>query len=283
MFLAPKRALSEGRNEGLCDITRYYAVGRMDAVMIEGALCRGSQPTLFSVYGQNKEDRRLTLHPHSLRHLQNAELFRWGLADTIITKHYGRRRIAQSYEYDHRTLAEELDQVDLEPEIEARLGDKAATVARMIKAGKARGPVVEAFHRIQKESGKDAAFEYLRAEADGFHSTPYGHCINSFLVDPCPKHLECFAGCRHFTASDLREHRRNLVQLETRLGAAVESIEARKSNSIGRENQLLHAQTRLRAVQKILATTPGHSVFPDGPDLSGSPSVEERSVLDGED
>ena len=281
MFLAPKRALSDARDEGLCDITRYFAVGRMDAPMITMA-CGRSAHNLFWMYGHTEEDRRLWLNPHSLRHLQNTELFRLGVADTIITKHYGRRQLAQSYEYDHRSLAEELEQIDLEPEIEARLGDKAATVARMIKAGKASGPIVEAFRRIQKRLGEDAALEYLKAEADGFHSTPYGHCINSFLVDPCPIHLVCFSGCWHFSASDLPEHRNNLVRLESRLRVAVQSIEARKSNSIGRKNQLMHARTRLEGVQKILATAPGEPVFPEGPDLSRSPSMVKRSVLDGD-
>ncbi len=69
------------------------------------------------------------------------------------------------------------------------------TVARMIKAGKASGPIVDSFKKIQRTHGDDAAFDFLKVEADGFHSTPYGHCINSFTVDPCPKHLECFAGC----------------------------------------------------------------------------------------
>jgi hypothetical protein len=282
MWLAPKRALSDGRNEGLCDITRYCAVGRIDSSMITDALCSSAR-NLFSVYGQTEEDRRLTLNPHSLRHLQNTELFRLRIADTIITKHYGRRQLAQSHQYDHRSLAEELAQIELEPEVEAQLGDRAATVARMIKAGKASGPIVEAFRRIQRESGEDAALDYLSAEADGFHSTPYGHCINSFLVEPCPKHLECFAGCRHFSASDLPEHRNNLVRLESRLRVAVLSIEARKSNSIGRKNQLMHARTRLEGVQKILATAPGEPVFPEGPDLSRSPSMVKRSVLDGDD
>ncbi|NCA71721.1 MAG: hypothetical protein EOM91_16900 [Sphingobacteriia bacterium] len=41
------------------------------------------------------EDRRLTLQSHALRHLQNTELFRLGVADTIITKRFNRRSVAQ--------------------------------------------------------------------------------------------------------------------------------------------------------------------------------------------
>lgn len=272
--------------------------------MMEQALSKGKEQTLFFVYGQTDEDRQMTLRPHSLRHLQNTELFRLGIADTIITKRFNRRQVAQSYECDHRSLAEELDQIELKPDVEAPLGEKSATIARLIRSGKARGPIVDAFKRIQLTDGEDAAFEYLGTEADGFHSTPYGHCINSFMVDPCQKHLECFNGCKHLSATDLAQTRNNLVQLEARFETAVRTIEARKSNilvgkqlrlpkppasgeagssalqasalplekristGVGLDNQLHHAQVRLAAVRKLLETRPGELVFPDGVDLS---------------
>lgn len=314
MFLMPKRALAEGLGASLCDVTRSCAVGRMDRNMITSSLSGNSKLTLFETYGQSDEDRALTIRPHSLRHLQNTELFRLGVADTIITKRFNRRRVAQSYDYDHRSLAEDLEQIDLKPEVEARLGEKSATVARLIKSGKARGPIVKAFRTIQQTQGEDAALEYLRAEADGFHSTPYGHCINSFTVDPCPKHLECFTGCRHLSATDLTENRLNLVQLEVRLETAVQAIEARQQrigrgapleldtasgdqhgtnltvsaqsmrswapSGIGIDNQLSHAKSRLAGVRKLLATPPGHQVFPDGSDLSRDSGRPIGRVLD---
>jgi hypothetical protein len=285
----------------------------MDRNMITSSLSGNSKQTLFETYGESDEDRALTIQPHSLRHLQNTELFRLGVVDTIITKRFNRRRVTQSYDYDHRSLAEDLEQIDLKPEVEARLGEKSATVARLIKSGKARGPIVEAFKNIQQTQGEDAALEYLRAEADGFHSTPYGHCINSFTVDPCPKHLECFTGCRHLSATDLTESRLNLIQLEARLETAVLAIEARKqrigraplelvtgsgdqhsssltvsaqsmrtsaSSGIGMDNQLSHAKSRLAGVRKLLATPPGQQVFPDGPDLSRDSSQPVGRVLD---
>ncbi|QWT45734.1 hypothetical protein [Azospira inquinata] len=283
MFLMPKRALAEGRNDGLCDITRYYSVGRFSPDMMQLALGgkegKSSGPTLFESYSSSDEDRALTLNPHTLRHLQNTELFRLGVADTIITKRFNRRSVAQSYEYDHRSLAEELEDIELPVEVEAALGSKAATVARMIKAGKASGPIVDSFKNIQRTHGDDAAFEFLKVEADGFHSTPYGHCINSFTVDPCPKHLECFAGCRHLTATDMPKYRTHLVQLEGRFKEAVKAIESRSAKTIGRDNQLTHAKNRLDAVRQILVTPEGMQVFPEGADLSKSDS-NPGSVLD---
>ncbi|QDQ82212.1 hypothetical protein [Paraburkholderia megapolitana] len=278
LFVHPKRSLAEERNDGLCDVTRYMSINRPDPTLIGQALGDAKYlPPLFEKYGQTDEDRALKIESHMLRHLQNTELFRLGVADTIISKRFNRRSVAQSYEYDHRSLAEDLEQIEIPQDIEIMLGAKTSTVARLIKGGKANGPIVDAFRRIQETDGDVAAYEYLRAEADGFHATPYGHCLNSFTVDPCPKHLECFADCRHLSATDLPEHRQNLVRLEGKFKLALESINARPSTSIGWKNQLDHAEKRLAGIQKLLATPAGEHPFPDGVDLS---RPRQRGVLD---
>lgn len=279
LFLHPKRSLAEERNDGICDITRYVSVGRPDTTLIGFALGeQTNSDTLFKRYGQSEDDKELVLTSHMLRHLQNTELFRLGVADTIISKRFNRRSVAQSYEYDHRSLAEELDQLELPVEVEMALGEKASTVAKMIQAGKANGPIVDAFKQIQRDEGDTAAFEYLKIEADGFHATPYGHCLNSFTVDPCPKHLECFSGCRHLSATNLPENRVHLRTLEFKLVAAVETAEAKPSKSIGRTNQIQHAKVRLEGVRTLLATQEGDRPFPDGPDLS---IPRNAGVMDG--
>lgn len=212
--------------------------------MISTAMPVEMKSTLFFVSCQSEDDRALTLRPHSLRYLQNTELFRLGIADTIITKRFNRRKVAQRYEYDHRSLSEDLEHIELKPEVEARLGEKSATIARLIKSGKARGPTVDAFKRIQLTDSEDAAIEYLAVEADGFHSTPYGHCINSFIVDPCRNHLECFTGCKHLSVTDLAQSHHNLVQLESRFALAVRLIEERKSQNLGNDApKLLESET----------------------------------------
>lgn len=278
LFVQPKRSLSEERNDGLCDVTRFMAVSRPDPLFIGVGLGYDKRlASLFEKYGATTEDKALNIESHMLRHLQNTELFRLGVADTIISKRFNRRSVAQSYEYDHRSLAEELEQIEIPQDIEIMLGEKATTVAKLIKGGKANGPIVDAFRRIQAADGDAAAYEYLRAEADGFHVTPYGHCLNSFTVDPCPKHLECFADCRHLSATDLPEHRQNLVRLEGKFKLALETIRARSSTSIGWKNQLEHAEKRLAGVQKLLATPLGEHPFPDGVDLS---VPLQRGVLD---
>ncbi|MBX4876981.1 hypothetical protein HJA89_29730 [Rhizobium bangladeshense] len=79
LFLMPTRNLIEGRNNGLLDTTMYSAIGILDKGPLNGSLSgKASGETLFQRYGQTDEDRALTLTSHSLRHLQNTELFRLG-------------------------------------------------------------------------------------------------------------------------------------------------------------------------------------------------------------
>jgi len=269
LFIHPKRSVAEERNEGICDVTRYSAINRPTNGFLEAALGDfESNETIFARYGRTDDDRALALRSHSLRHLQNNELFRLGIADSIITKRFNRTSVRQSYEYDHRSLAEELATLELPPEVEFALGEKTATVLKMIKAGKASGPIVDDFKRIQEEEGDEAAFAFLRAEADGYHATPYGTCVSSFAVSPCPKHLQCFDGCRHLTTSARPEVKKNLIALEIKLLAAVEDGVVRHTKTIGAANQVRHAQSMLAGVRKLLATEPGGRVFPDGRDFS---------------
>lgn len=270
LFLMPKRALSEQREGGLFDISRSYGVGIFDPSIITNSLTgsKKTTPTLFQIYGKTEEDRQLYLNPHSLRHLQNGELFRLGVADTIITKRFNRKSIAMSYEYDHRSLSEKLDHIDLPDELEARLGDKTSTVAKLIKSNHASGSIVETFKKIQKEQGDNEAFDFLKVEADGFHSTPYGHCVNSFTVDPCPKNLECFAGCSHLSATNLPEQRKNLELLLVKFENAATIAKEKPSNSIGRNNQIEHANQRIKGIKKLLNTPTGEKVFPNGQEIS---------------
>jgi hypothetical protein len=266
MFLMPIRALAENRNGGLTDVNWYFANGRVSSSDLHMHL-GGQADNLFTRYGETEEDRRHTLNTHSLRHLQNTELIRLGVADTIINLRFNRRDPKQLKNYDHRSLAEDLQDMDLPPLASEKLGLRAQEAMRMIVANKVSGPIVDEFRRVQREHGDDAAFDYLDAEADGLHVTPYGFCLNSFTVDPCPKHLECFNGCSHLTRTDVPEERQNLEALRDRTKRAIIKIEASPPGSIGRENQLRHARAHLSNIEKVLAAEPGTAPFSDGTDL----------------
>jgi hypothetical protein len=184
--------------------------------------------------------------------------------------------------YDHRSLAEDLAAIEVPPEAAEMMGPKAQEALKLIMTDRVSGPIVDEFRRIQRELGDDAAFSYLDAEADGLHVTPYGFCLNSFMVDPCPKHLECFNGCRHLALSPFSEDRATLERLRDRFVAVIAKIEATPPGRAGRKNQLAHAQVRLDNIEKALATAPGARPFPDGPDLSVPFSaVMGSTVIDG--
>lgn len=280
MFLMPIRALIEERNGGILDVNRYFAVGRASTSDLHLHLGGGTN-NIFSRYGQTDEDRALSLNTHSLRHLQNAELFRLGVADTIITKRFNRHSVAQSYVYDHRSLAEDLAHIDL-PKGAESMAPRAQETLQMIMAKKIRGPIIDEFLKIQEDMDDDEAFRYLSAEADGLHATPFGFCVNSFTVDPCPKHLECY-DCRHLTRSGIPEEQKRLEQLKHRMIDVVNIIEASPpaARNIGWQNQLKHAQSRLESLEKILVTAPMEHPFPDGKDLySGVEGKHGTSILD---
>jgi hypothetical protein len=282
LFLLPQKAVGEGRGQTVVDPGLTFSVGVASGTLLQTALgdVTRSGQSLFNIYGQTDEDRSLKILSHSFRHLQNTELFRLGVADTVISKRFNRRSVAQSYEYDHRSLAEEMDVLELPDAWAEYLGDsKSATVAKLMVAGRAEGPIVREFRKIQQEEGDEAALQFLAAEADGFHATPYGYCLNSFTVDPCPKHLECFTGCRHLSATNLPENHRNILTLHGRIKAALEAAQARSPGSVGRSNQIAHAAERLRGLERLLNTDAGERVFPEGPDLSLT--VKRRSVLGG--
>ncbi len=270
LFLMPVRGLVEGRNAGIVDTTRYFAAGRISVGDIVGAVSAAQGISVFRRYGETAQDRALGLDPHHLRHVQNTELFRLGVSDAIITKRFNRRSVKQSHEYDHRSLLEDLDNIALPDVPIDTLGPSARQALGMILAGKVEGPIVEEFRHIQRQEGDEAALTYLEAEADGLHVTPYGFCLNSFTVDPCPKHLECFNGCRHLTRTEIDAERCALETLRERMQRTVDQIvaTAEPHRSIGWQNQLNHARTRLENIERTLMTTPGERPFPAGADLS---------------
>lgn len=281
MFVNPKRALASERNEGILDIDNYFSVGLPETRLLMNTLGENKKlcKSIFEKYSDSDEDKKLVINSHSFRHLMNTELFRQGVSDALITKHFNRKSIQQSYVYDHRRYSEILDEIEIPPELESELGSNPATVLKLIKGNLTKGPFVDNFIKIQKEQGELAAYSYLKNEADGFHVTPYGYCINSFNVDPCPKHLACFSGCKHLTATNLDSNRKNLINLENKFIDTLNELNSRPLNSIGRDNQIAHATVSLENVRKLLNTKIGERAFPNGSDLS-KPTTNRGSVLD---
>lgn len=279
LFLYPGRALAEAKHNAIIDVERYFSVQSASRADLELQLGGVAGGRLFQRYGESDAVRSYSINPHALRHLQNTELFRLGVADTIITKRFNRRSTAQSYVYDHRTLAEHLEEMEPEKALmaDAILAPNARKAHDLIRAGKIQGPVVLRFRRIQQEKGDELAFEYLNAEAGALHFTPYGFCLNSFAASPCVKHLECFNSCSHLVRTESPEEQKNLETLHQRYEIHIQRLKDRPSKAPNFAVQLAHAEERLTGVKMALAQTPGRAVFESGQDLhlavSGAPRV----------
>jgi len=234
-----------------------------------GGCTESGSISLFRKYAATPARQGLSIQPHSLRHLMNTELFRLNVPDTVITHQFGRSTVAQSYEYDHRSLSEKLEFVQLPPVSRSIMppGSPQELVAKMVVSGIAgNSHVGRSFRRIQAEHDDEAAFTWLAANSDGFHVTPYGFCTNSFSVNPCARHLKCFDDCRHFTASGLPEHRVTLEKLREKLIVMKSAAEAKPATAVARKNQIAHAVRLLRGVDAALAAQAGSNVFADGVD-----------------
>lgn len=232
---------------------------------------RGSTVTMFMKYSGEPDAKEMSVAPHSLRHLLNTELFRLGVPDTIITQQFGRESVAQSYEYDHRSLGENLKFVSLPEEAMRtfRPGSTQELVAKMVVSGTVNeSHLARSFKQIQVRDGDRAAFTYLAANSDGFHVTPYGFCTNSFSLDPCARHLKCFDACKHFAASGKPSHRIALHDLLGSLEKMRAVAASKPAKSIGRKNQIAHADKLLAGVRAALDAQPGVTLFPDGSDHS---------------
>lgn len=236
-----------------------------------GVSVREGRKTVFTRYGKGKNCEEMSINPHSLRHMMNTEFFRLNIPDTVITQHFGRRAVAQSYEYDHRSVSERLSFVQL-PQSAVGIvtpGTAQETVAKMVVSGFAANSLIaKTFKKIQQEHGDEAAFNYLAANSDGFHVTPYGFCTTSFAVNPCVRHLKCFDECKQFIASGVDEHRIALQQLRTKLAEMRKEAAAKLATSIGRKNQIAHADRLIAGVDAALSSQPGEVVFHNGWDHS---------------
>jgi len=141
LFLHPSRSLIEGRDGGIIDIERYFSVGRLASSDLQLQVSK-RKDSLFARYGKTTEDQQLSLNTHSTRHLQTTELFRLGVADTAITKRFGRNTTAQSYTYDHSSLAENLASIDLPEAAREAIPERAHDTLRMFLADKVQRPHV---------------------------------------------------------------------------------------------------------------------------------------------
>ena len=267
LFLHPKRALTEGRNGGVCDITRYPFVGHLQPEDIQAAL-QDRDNGLFAKYGADEESRSFELNSHSIRHLHNNELFSAGVSDTVITHRFGRKTVAQSHEYDNRTLAQHLTDIEVPADALDVLEGPALDAFRLIETGRAEGELVSRFKALQSSDGDDSALAFLAESVDQVQLTPYGVCTASFISEACPKHLTCLNNCSHLDrpadAKTIASNRKLLARYETLLDQCPPVETETAVQKTWREK----LEADVGHLRRLVATEPGQSVFPDGDDLA---------------
>ena len=265
LFLHPKRALNEGRNGGVCDITRYPFVGHLQPEDIQAAL-QDRDNGLFAKYGADEEARSFELSSHSIRHLHNNELFSAGVSDTVITHRFGRKSVAQSHEYDNRTLAQHLTDIDIPPGALDALEGPALDAFRLIETGQADGELVSRFKALQSNDGDDSALAFLAEAVDQVQLTPYGVCTASFVSEACPKHLTCLNGCSHLVRTPDAKTVANNRKLLARYEALLKQCPSVEKETAVQKTWRKKLETDVERLRCLVATEPGQQVFPDGDD-----------------
>jgi hypothetical protein len=132
LFLMPKRSLIDGRNQGICDVTRYIAVGVLGNADIQAVL-REDRSSFFARYGLADIAGTYSLRTHAIRHRHHTELAEQGVSNAILAKRFNRRP-PENHHYDHRTLGQRLGGLEL-PEGRTGLPPAAVRIARAIQSG----------------------------------------------------------------------------------------------------------------------------------------------------
>lgn len=278
LFLHPKRALTEGRNGGVCDITRYPFVGHLQPNDIHSALQNGDNG-LFAKYGKDEASRTLELSSHAIRHLHNNELFAAGVSDTVITHRFGRKRVVQSHAYDNRTLAEHLTDMDVPAGAVDTLEGSALDAFRLIESGQARGEVVIRFKALQSSEGDEAALAFLNESIDQIQLTPYDVCTASFVSEPCPKHLTCLSGCSHLLRTSDAKTVANNRTLLSRFDALLANCPPPAIETPPQTAWRLKLEGDVARLRQLLSTEPGQFAFPAGDDHGSPYNPEPMSLL----
>lgn len=270
LVLLPGRSIAEARNDVVIDVSRYFSVKVITAQDYRRRWGAKETSNLFKRYGNTEEERSLRItNTHSVRHLRTTEMFRGKAPDTAISKHDNRKSPMQSYTYDHRSLNELMDAIELPELAMEMLPQSAQKMLKAIATGTTSGPLIDRFFQIMEEEDDVAALEFLAAEVGGYHLTPYGICARSFLITGCPKYLECLNGCGNLTKTEDPGCAAAALDMKQKLELQVDQIERTGRPGPGRDARLKDAKTKLDNVITLIAAKPGMRVFPEGSDLSG--------------
>jgi len=146
----------------------------------------------FDICEADESPCRLTTH--QFRHWLNDLADKGGLPVELLTRWMGRSDARDTQDYRHATIDERLE-----------------WLKENIREGTVAGFMADVYHALPIVE-RD---EFLNGQIQAVHMTPLGICVHDFAIEPCPYHLNCLRGCRHYlrTKGDERE-RANLVRVQ---------------------------------------------------------------------
>lgn len=220
---------------------------------------RGQMPSVFQRFDICEADGspcRLTTH--QFRHWLNDLADKGGLPVELLTRWMGRSDARDTQDYRHATVDERL-----------------AWLKENIREGTVAGFMADVYHALPTVE-RD---EFLNGQIQAVHVTPLGICVHDFAIEPCPYHLNCLRGCRHYlrTKGDERE-RTNLIRVqEITVHALAQAREQVTSERPALADAWIgHHEDTLRGIAAALAVDEMEQA-PDGTRLV----VSRKEAIDG--
>lgn len=197
---------------------------------------RGQMPSIFQRFDICEVDGspcRLTTH--QFRHWLNDLADKGGLPVELLTRWMGRSDARDTQDYRHATVDERL-----------------AWLKENIREGTVAGFMADVYHALPTVE-RD---EFLDGQIQAVHVTPLGVCIHDFAIEPCPYHLNCLRGCRHYirTKGDEAE-RANLIRVQeiTVLALAQAREQATSERPALADAWIRHHEDTLQGIAAALA------------------------------
>lgn len=266
LCVVPKRFFSG--DTGLLTV-RPVRIGDVAAFVRSGD--PSQRPSVFERFGFTDENGKpWTIATHQFRHWLNTVAHKGGISDMELARWMGRKDPRQNRHYQH---------LDTEERVER--------LKEAVRSGEVVGSVSEVYRRLSADERE----EFLDAEIEAVHVTPFGTCTHNFAVKPCPYHVQCLNGCGSFlrTRGDAREivaiqgvKRRAERVLEGAEKAAEDGL-PEAANWVEHNRRLLEGAERALAVDAEARGTPSGEkvrVFPKasskGDEQPGSTSARAR-------
>lgn len=178
-----------------------------DAEKRDGKWMRPVVKSAFDRFGLTEPDgSRIEMTSHSFRHWVTTKVLASGASDPMVARWQNRSHSGDLGAYDHRTRKKRVEQL-----------------REALKSGRLRGRMADVYFSIKE----DLREEWLHDHVQHVHVTDLGLCTHDFSLEPCPHHINCVKGCKHFVHDTGDEKQREqLKQLQMRTEKCLEEEKA---------------------------------------------------------